>query len=47
MKLADRHQIMKEVNMKEVDFYLNDPVDSAQRPLKFNSYFRNRDDLMF
>lgn len=38
---------MKEVNMKEVDFHLNDPVDSAERPLKCNSYFRYRDDLMF
>lgn len=41
MKLADRHNIMKEVNMKEIDFYLNDPVDRAQRPLRIHSYFRN------
>lgn len=41
LKLADRHHIMKKVNMKEIDFYLNDPVDSAQRPLRIHSYFKN------
>ncbi len=47
MKLADRHRIMKEMNMKEIDFYINDPVDSAQRPLRLHSYFKNSEELMF
>jgi len=27
--------------MVQIDFFLNDPVDSKGRPLKLNSYFRN------
>jgi hypothetical protein len=33
--------------MIEPDFNLNDPVDKAERPLRFHSYFREREDLMF
>lgn len=40
MKLADRHRIKKEINMVHIDFSFNDPVDSTNRPLKLNKYFR-------
>jgi hypothetical protein len=39
MKLADKYNIQKEIGMTEIDFCVNDPMDSSGRPLKYNSIF--------
>jgi hypothetical protein len=40
-KVADRYRIKKEVYSSYLDFYVNDPVDSLGRPLKFHSSLQN------
>lgn len=35
LNLAARHRIIKELNMEEIDFTLNDPSDRKGRPIRY------------
>lgn len=35
LTLAARHQIVKEFNMDEIDFTLNEPTDKKWRPIRY------------
>ena len=37
VKVAERHRIKKEIDYTQVDLFINDPRDKAERPYKVNS----------
>lgn len=39
--MADRYKIKKEIDMGTFDFSVNDPMDSKDRPIKLNSFFKS------
>ena len=41
LKVATKYRIKKEVDYTFIDFFLNDPTSSDQRPLKLNSKFKS------
>lgn len=40
MKTADKYKVKKEISMVNLDFIINEPIDSAGRPIRINSFFK-------
>ncbi len=42
MKMADKVELKKEMDMRDIDYTINTPTDKKGRPIKFNSYFKSQ-----
>lgn len=43
--MADKVELKKEMDMRGIDYTINDPTDKKGRPIKFHSYFRSQPDF--
>jgi hypothetical protein len=46
LKVASRFRIKKELDYTSIDFFINDPSTSDQRPIKLNTQMQGNEDMV-